>query len=87
MKRDFEDMFTQNVARNAGNSTTARVSAGLPSWIATNYVSNNSGSGSPAASSGDWTDTMTDATAAASITEANMKSVIKMLLRLAVIRI
>ena len=77
MKRDWEDMLTQNVARNAGDSTTARVSAGLPSWIATNYVSMNPASGSPAASAGTGTNTMTDATATASITEAGIKNVIK----------
>jgi hypothetical protein len=76
MKRDWEDMLSQNVARTAGDSTTARVSAGLPSWLATNWVSMNPSSGSPAASAGTGTNTMTEATATASITEAGIKNVI-----------
>jgi len=77
MKRDWEDMLSQNVAQNAGDSTSARVSAGLPSWLATGYVSMNPSSGSPAASAGTGTNTMTESTATASITEAGIKSVIK----------
>ena len=76
MKRDWEQMLSANVAQVAGDATTARVSAGLPSWIATNYVSMNPTSGSPAASAGTGTNTMTEATATASITEAGIKNVI-----------
>ena len=76
MKRDWESMLSANVAQVAGDATTARVSAGLPSWIATNYVSMNPTSGSPAASAGTGTNTMTEATATASITEAGIKNVI-----------
>lgn len=77
MKRDWEDMLSQNIAQNAGDSTEARVSAGLPSWLGTNWVSMNPSSGSPAASAGTGTNTMTEATATASITEAGIKNVIK----------
>ena len=76
MKRDWEDMLSANIARNAGDATEARASAGLPSWLATNYVSMNPTSGSPAASAGTGTNTMTEATATASITEAGIKNVI-----------
>jgi len=76
MKRDWESMLSQNVAKVAGDSTTARVSAGLPTWLATNYVSMNPTSGSPAAAAGTGADTMTEATATASITEAGIKNVI-----------
>tara|TARA_R100000049_G_C1947378_1_gene93088 strand:+ start:416 stop:1396 length:981 start_codon:yes stop_codon:yes gene_type:complete len=76
MKRDWEKMLSQNIAKVTGDSTTARVSAGLPTWLGTNWVSMNPGSGSPAASSGDGSDTMTEATATASITEAGIKNVI-----------
>ncbi len=76
MKRDWEYMLTSNVAKASGDSTTARASAGLPSWLATNWVSMNPSSGTPAASSGDGSDTMTEATATASITEAGIKNVI-----------
>jgi len=76
MKRDIEVMLLQNIVRAAGNSTTARASAGVPAWLATNYVSMNPTSGSPAAGASGTT-AMTEATATASITEAGIKNVIK----------
>jgi len=76
MKRDIEVMLTQNIVRAAGNSTTARASAGIPAWLATNYVSMNPTSGSPAAGASGTT-AMTESTATASITEAGIKNVIK----------
>ena len=36
LKRDVELILTANSAKNAGNSSTARVTAGLGAWIATN---------------------------------------------------
>ena len=36
LKRDVELVLTANSAKNAGNSSTARVTAGLGAWIATN---------------------------------------------------
>ena len=76
MKKDWEFMLANNVAKNAGDATEARVTAGLPSWLATNYVSMNPTSGSPAAAAGTGANTMTEATATASITEAGIKNVI-----------
>ena len=76
MKRDLEVMLLQNIVRGAGNSTTARASAGVPAWLATNYVSMNPTSGSPAAGASGTT-AMTESTATASITEAGIKNVIK----------
>ena len=77
MKRDMEYMFTQNIAQVAGNATLARASAGLPSWLVTNYVSMG-GSGSPAGPvGGNGTAAATDAGSVISITEAKMKEVIK----------
>ena len=77
MKRDMEYMFTQNIAQVAGNATLARASAGLPSWLKTNYVSMG-GTGSPAApATGGGTAAATDAGSVISITEAKMKEVIK----------
>jgi hypothetical protein len=73
----MEYMFTQNIAQVAGNATLARASAGLPSWLVTNYVSMG-GSGSPAApTSGGGVAAATDAGSVISITEAKMKEVIK----------
>jgi hypothetical protein len=45
LKRDIEGIITQNQARAAGSSSTARNLAGLPCWIATNDVFQNSSSG------------------------------------------
>ena len=76
MKRDMEFMLTQNTAQSAGDSTEARITAGLPSWLGTNYQSVGTG-GSPAASNGVGTSAMVDAGATGSITEAGIKAVIK----------
>jgi hypothetical protein len=56
IKRDMEVMLCANTARVAGNDTTARKSAGFPTWIATNR------NGVGAASAGTGTDTSTDGT-------------------------
>mgnify|MGYP003147104818 FL=1 len=80
MKRDMEKMLMDNVAQSAGASGTARVTAGLGAWVATNYhtlggASAPSGLGS--ASSGNGTDTASDADETGTLTEAGMKTVIK----------
>ena len=75
MKRDLEVMLLQNIVRAAGNSTTARASAGVPAWLATNYVSMNPTSGSPTAGASGTT-ALVSATADASVTEAGIKNVI-----------
>ena len=49
LKRDIESQLCSNNAQVAGNSTTARESTGLPSWIATNDVL---GTGSAASGNG-----------------------------------
>lgn len=56
LKRDMEVMLTANTAKASGNDTTARKSAGLPTWIATNR------NGVGAAATGDGSDTATDGT-------------------------
>ena len=76
MKRDMEVMLLQNIVRSAGSSTAARASAGVPAWLATNYVSMNPTSGSPTAGA-TGTTAMVESTATASITEAGIKNVIK----------
>ena len=76
MKRDMEGMLLENIVRAGGNATTARASAGVPAWLATNYVSMNPTSGSPTAGASGTT-AMVEATATASITEAGIKNVIK----------
>ncbi len=77
LKRDMEYQLTSNEAQSGGTHAAARKTAGLSTWLASGYVSNNSGSGSPAAATGDGTDAPTDATATAAITEANIKTTIK----------
>jgi len=71
IKRDLESSLTANKAKVVGNNTTARVMAGIESWIATN---DDFGAGgvSPA---GDGTDTRTDGTQRA-FAESQLKSVI-----------
>jgi len=69
LKRDLESVLTANNAAVAGNSSTARETAGLGAWIATNDVL-GSGGASP---TGDGSDARTDGTQAA-FTEAMLKS-------------
>jgi len=69
LKRDLEAVLTDNNARVAGNSSTARETAGLGAWIATNDVF-GSGGASP---TGDGTDARTDGTQA-DFTETMLKS-------------
>ena len=58
-KRDIEKALFDNNARVAGNSTTARELAGLPSWLITNT---DFGANEGADATGDGTDARTDET-------------------------
>ena len=55
IKRDMEVQLLSSQAKNAGNSTTARVSAGVGSWISSNF---NGGTGA-VAPTGDGSDSLT----------------------------
>lgn len=70
LKRDMEGILTNNAAKVAGSSTTARVSAGITSWLGSNTVF-GSGGANPAALNG--TNTRTDGTQTA-LTEAQVKT-------------
>lgn len=70
LKRDMEGILTNNAAKNAGSSTTARVSAGITSWLGTNTVF-GAGGANPASLNG--TATRTDGTQTA-LTEAQVKT-------------
>ncbi len=59
LKRDMETTLCQNVAKVTGNDSTARKSAGLPTWIKTNISKASDGT----ASAGTGADTYTDGTA------------------------
>jgi hypothetical protein len=62
LKRDMEGVMTYNQAKNAGSSSVARLSAGLPTWLLTNisstlFQTGGSPSGAnPTAASNGWTD-------------------------------
>lgn len=74
LKRDLEAVLTDNNAQVAGNASTARETAGLGAWIATNDVL---GGGSAASPTGDGTDARTDGTQAA-FTETKLKSAMQL---------
>lgn len=75
LKRDMEGSITNNHAKSAGTSSTARYLAGLPSWLATNTVFNSAGSPAGAnPSSTDGTATRTYSGTMQDITEADVKS-------------
>lgn len=69
LKRDLEATLLLNNAKVAGNSSTARETAGLGAWIATNDVFGVGG----ASPTGDGSDARTDGTQA-DFTEAMLKS-------------
>ena len=78
MKRDMENMFTQNIAQAAGAAAVVRATAGIPAWLLTNYVTMAGTGGAPAGPvGGNGTAAATDGAATVSITEAKMKEVIK----------
>lgn len=80
LKRDMEGILTQNVAKAAGNSTTARKMAGLPCWLGTNVVFQNSSSGAnPAALLGANTRTYNGTQTA--LTEAQVKSMLQLVFK------
>lgn len=72
LKRDIEAVLTDNNAQVAGNSSTARETGGLGSWIATNDVFATGGAVDGASPTGDGTDARTDGTQVA-FTEAMLK--------------
>jgi len=71
LKRDMESSLCANNAKVAGNSTTARELAGIPSWL----ISNTSAGATGADPTGDGTDARTDGTQRA-ITESLLKTVL-----------
>ena len=73
LKRDLEAVILDNNARAAGNSSTARETAGLPAWLATNTNFNTSDG---ADATGDGTDARTDGTQRA-LTETMVKDVMQ----------
>jgi hypothetical protein len=76
LKRDMESSLTANVAKDAGDATTARVLAGIESWIATNFISMATvdDTGAP---TGDGTDVNTPG-ASTAFTEVALKAVLQL---------
>src|SRR5215470_9843834 len=75
LKRDMESILCgTNQAKNTGNTTTARVTASVLSWIKTNTSKGGGGGADPSAADG--TGTRTDGTQRA-FTEANLKTVLQ----------
>lgn len=75
LKRDLEAVLCDNNAQVAGNSSTARETGGLGSWIATNDIMGVAGS--PASPTGNGTDARTDGTQRA-FTETMLKSAMQL---------
>jgi len=75
MKRDMEVMLTSNTIRVVGNATTARATAGVPTWLNTSFVAGGSGGSATAGDLG--TTLMVNNTSTAAATEGNIKAVIK----------
>jgi hypothetical protein len=73
LKRDMESILLTNQAKNAGNATTARVTASVLSWLKSNTSKGASGADPSAA---DGTGTRTDGTQRV-FTEANLKTVLQ----------
>jgi hypothetical protein len=73
LRRDVEAVLTDNNARVAGNSSTARETAGLGAWIATNTNKANDGTNPTAA---DGSDARNDGTQR-DLTEAMVKDVMQ----------
>ncbi len=77
LKRDIEKNLTGNTAYAAGTSGTARVTASLEAWIASNWttMSSPTSAASPGFST-TGTIAATDATIQVTVSEANVKAVI-----------
>ena len=75
MKRDMEVMLTSNTISAVGNATTARATAGIPTWLNTSHVAGGSGGSASAGSLG--TTLMVNNTSTAAASEVNIKSAIK----------
>ena len=71
LKTDLETVFFANTAKNTGNATTVRTTAGFSSWLTSNKVLGSAGS--PAVATGDGSDTITDGTKRA-LTKAHINS-------------
>lgn len=80
LKRDIEGILTNNAARNAGNATTARVSAGWPAWVATNETFNATSGADPSEGAPfNGTQPRTYSSAQTAISETQVKTVLQLI--------
>ena len=83
LKRDMEGILTQNLAKNAGSSSVARITAGLPAFLQQNTVFQTGGTPSganPGLAANGWTDgsaTRVYNSVTVALTEAMVKSMIQ----------
>jgi hypothetical protein len=81
LKRDMEAILTSNQAGVAGNNSTARKTAGLPTWLCNNYQANGATVSSMSGASGNgypstaWTSLSTSTDVA--LTETMLKTAIQ----------
>lgn len=90
LKRDIEGIITANTAKTSGNSTTPSLTAGLPTFIATNDVFLSSSSGANPTGAGAYVtigsanffaggQARTDNGSTSAITEANVKKILQLI--------
>jgi len=77
LKRDIESSLSQNNGFASGATGTARVSASLESWMASNNTSMASNNGTVGYVTGTGTTAPIDCTSTATVTEANVKAIIR----------
>lgn len=78
LKRDIEGILTNNAAKVAGNSSTARVLAGWPAWCATNEVFDATSGADPSEGAPfNGTQPRTYSSAQTAVSEARVKTVLQ----------
>jgi len=77
MKRDIESAISQNNGYAVGATGTARVSASLESWLSSNNTSMASNNGTVGFVTGTGTTAPIDCTTTATVSEANVKAIIR----------
>lgn len=76
LKTDMESALFANQAYNAGNASTARVLAGIPTWLTSNTEFNSGGTPAGANPTGNGSNTRTDSGTTVPLTEAQVKTVL-----------
>lgn len=78
LKRDIEGILTNNAAKGAGSSSTARICAGWPAWVATNETFNATSGADPSEGAPfNGTQPRTYSSAQTAIAESAVKTVLQ----------